>query len=311
MKITEKTVIVVFLLMMGLFTACNHGNDQSSQNNLSVSTNEVILQSIEKLENMVTPTTSVNSEAVFSYIAPNVTFEYEEEKKNLFEGVELAKEFSKYLGTQQDVLDNIIYHDSLSELEEYSYKDAFCKKWLKDDYVCVSVKVDYDEGDWASSECFHSYFEYDYTKKEPTRTSVVDIRVNDSEKYDSIIVAQFDYVLDTIYGYKFTLSPNHEDTIMEALNQENFDFEKFKNSQLSDYEFVKLDISEQNIEGYGYSKSSDSTSVDGETEMEKFKELYTSIYDRIKSHIKNVNPWANSTVVEKTYFLEILNKVLG
>ena len=99
MKITEKTVIVVFLLMMGLFTACNHGNDQSSQNNLSVSTNEVILQSIEKLENMVTPTTSVNSEAAFSYIAPNVTFEYEEEKKNLFEGVELAKEFSKYLGT--------------------------------------------------------------------------------------------------------------------------------------------------------------------------------------------------------------------
>ena len=45
--------------------------------------------------------------------------------------------------------------------------------------------------------------------------------------------------------------------------------------------------------------------------MEKFKELYTSIYDRIKSHIKNEYSWRKGTVVEKNYFLEILNKVLG
>lgn len=205
MKFTEKTVIIALLMMVGLFTACNHGNDQSSQNNLSVSTNEVILQSIEKLENMVTPTTAVNSGAAFSYIAPNVTFEYEKEKESLFEGVELAKEFSKYLGTQQDMVDNIIYHDSVLSQENVFYADVYGKKYVVDDLVCVSLQVtpkkeNYEEGD-LYSEYFHAYFEYNYEIKSPLGVTIVDIKEYDSGEEYALIVAQFDFTSDSIYGY--------------------------------------------------------------------------------------------------------------
>lgn len=296
MKLFKKILAtaIISILALSTITSCGAGDDGDER---TVSSNEVISQSIAKIEEMME--IGGNSETqLTAFIPPNRNVDYENERLSILRGSGSALYFTQYLSNPDLKFDdNAIYRDTISEegmtLNIYVQKNDF------DDGVQVNLENHQSYGDETAVFGIQIYFEYDYSEKKPIKTTIVAI----TEEYDySVALAQFDYETNLAYSYNFSVSAQGVATVKSALSQKELDFQTLCTAGATEYLFAKLNPSNKTIESYAYYDSAADEITATESDVSA---LYSSVYAEVKDACVSVPALDVATATQKAYYRDM------
>lgn len=287
-KITKLlTVLLLLAVALSLFAACNGSDDGDGDQTTAltgqnppvtgqtpsptVSSNEIINQSIDKIERMM-GIQAQSTVSLVSFTAPNYLVDYDHERQSILNGAGLGMYFSKFLADPANgIEDNVTYKDTVSEGD-----------------ITLTVygrKATTSNGVTVVLENHHStpvipiivYFEYDFQANKPISTSIVQ-PVLFGDVY-TVSLAKFVYDTGMAYSYNISLTTTDAVALQSSLSQKTFTFDKVVENTLTGYNFTKINTSNKTLESYAYSPDrNDSVSAT----YEQVATLYNSIYGEVK-----------------------------
>lgn len=295
MKKTTKllTLLLLLIFLFSFVTACsNPDNDSNKQNPpLTVSSNEIINQSIDKIEEMmeIQPKSTISPA---SFINPNYRVDYDNERQSILNGAGLGMYFSKFLADPAiGIEDNVTYKDVVSEGD--ITLTVYCKKITVSNGVIVVLE------NHQSSPIIPIIvnFEYDFQANKPISTSIVQ-PIFFGDTY-TISLAKFVYNTNMAYSYNIELNTSDISGLKSSLSQKNFTFDKVVANNILSYNFTKINTSNKTIESYAYNPDYyDQVSAT----YEQVEILYNSIYQEVKEVCVPIDLLDISTTVDKAYY---------
>ncbi|MBE5742831.1 MAG: hypothetical protein E7360_05925 [Clostridiales bacterium] len=295
--------IFLFVLALSLLVACDPiDNDDDKPNGPitpSVSANEVINQSIAKMEDMMD--IEINQEVAqpTAFVVPNYNVDYDNERLSVLRGSGIGLYFSQYIATEDyNFEDNTVYKDTVSE--QGITLNVHAKKTVVDGGVNITLENHQTYQGVTMVMPIHIYFEYDYTAEKPSRTTIVSVN-DDGSRYE-LAVAQFDYSEEIAYSYNFVVTAQGKDAVKAALTQKNLNFDTLIACDLTEYVFAKLAPSENTIQSYGYK---DYGTDEITATQDEVAALYASIYDHVKNACVPVEPLDVVNAVQKVYYQDM------
>ena len=301
MKLLTKALSTLLLFALALTTllACGDGDTGKS-----VSSEEVINQSIAKIEDMmdiesgtdITPT---------AFVAPNYTVDYNDERLSVLRGSSLALYFTQYIANSANGFeDNTVYKDTVSA--EGVTLNVHVKKADVDNGIHVTLENHQTYNGVSSVHPIQVYFEYDYDAKVPTRTTIVAAGEADNGYY--VAVAQFNYETEVAYSYNFEVSSENTATVKAALAEKNLDFATLVSGEVSEYRFAKLTPKTSAIESYSYTGYGTEEITATEAEVSA---LYASIYAEVKDACVPVELLDVANASAKVYYQDMYTYASG
>ncbi len=294
-KITKLFAsLLLFILSFSLFTACNDNDSGNGDQNppQTVSSNEIINQSIDKIEDMMTVQTTIK---LTSYVAPNNEIDYNHERLSVLRGAGLGIYFSEYIANSSNgIEDNVIYKDVVSQGD--ITLNVYAKKTVVDSGVVVTLENHMQD----SITPIYVYFNYDYNNNKPLNVSIVQAVLGDNSC--SISVAKFDFIDNVAYSYNFYLQTDDITFVKTSLAEKTFTFDTLSNCNVQNYLFAKLNPDSNTILGYSYKDSGDSQINATYTQVET---LYNEIYQKIKDVCVPVNPLDVTSTLNKVYYVSM------
>ena len=301
MKLLTKALSTLLLFALALTTLLACGDGDAGK---SVSSEEVINQSIAKIEDMmdiesgtdITPT---------AFVAPNYTVDYNDERLSVLRGSSLALYFTQYIANSANGFeDNTVYKDTVSA--EGVTLNVHVKKADVDNGIHVTLENHQTYNGVSSVHPIQVYFEYDYDAKVPTRTTIVATGENDSGYH--IAVAQFNYETEVAYSYNFEVAGEHKATVKAALSEKNLDFATLVSGEVSEYRFAKLTPKTSTIECYSYTGYGTEEITATEAEVAA---LYASIYAEVKDACVPVELLDVTNATSKVYYQDMYTYASG
>lgn len=262
----------------------------------SVSTNEVINQSVAKMEEMMDIEVSGSGAQPMSFITPNYNVDYNNERLSVLRGSGLSMYFSQYLASLgDDFKDGIVYKDTVTD--SGVTLNIYAKKTIIDGGVQVTLENHQTANGSVTVYPIQIYFEYDYTLQKPSKTTIV--ATTENGDYYDIALAQFDYATQNAYSYNFSVASSDKDTVKAAFAQKNLTFDKFIACEYSKYVFGKLNPNEGTIESYGY--QNEATDEINATQ-DQVAALYNAIYEQVKNACVPIELLDTTDVTNKVYY---------
>lgn len=301
-KITKRfTSILLVLLILAIATACTPP-DNGSQNPPpppSVSANEVINQSVAKLEDMMGIENSEAAPQLMAFVAPNYAVDYNNERLSVLRGSGIAVYFTQYLAKEDyGFSDGTVYKDTVTV--ENMTLNFYAKKAAVDGGVAVSLEMHQTVGEIESVSPIQIYFEYDYTAEQPSKTTIVSVTDNDAVY--NIAIAQFDYTEEIAYSYNFQVSSADAAAVKTAFTNKDFDFEKFSACTASAYTFAKLYTKTGTIDSYAYMAGREDAIDATEDDVAA---LYNAIYGEVKDACVPVALLDAASATAKVYYQDM------
>ena len=288
------SLALTVILTLSLMVACNSPDKNPPP---SVSTNEVINQSISQLEDMMDIERGGGGAQPTAFVVPNHTVDYENERLSVLRGSGIALYFTEYIANQSNSFnDETIYKDTVSE--QGITVSFYAKKAVVDGGVHVSLEMHQSVGGVEMVNPIQIYFEYDYAAKKPTKTTIVAVTENSSSY--GISLAQFNYAEEIAYSYNFVVSATDKDSVKTALAEKSFDFAKLSACNIGRYVFAKLHPDNGTIESYGYVMGGTDEILANEADISA---LYSSIYNEVKNACVPVALLNPADASEKVFYV--------
>ncbi|MBP3436312.1 MAG: hypothetical protein J6K61_00185 [Clostridia bacterium] len=305
--------VLVFALTLSLFAACNGGNGGAGNEGggneggeagsaggggavtPTVSSEQVITQSVAKMEELMD---IENGDAVMktSFVLPNYSISYQNERLSVLRGSGIGLYFAQYLADgDRGFADGVIYGDHVSE--QGVTASFYAKKTVTDKGVDVVMEM-HQQGQGASP--IYIYFEYDYARQLPLRTTIVS--VGEAGTAYNIAVASFDYVENLAYSYNVTLNTTDMAAFKAVLAAKSFDFATFCTYEITRYNFAVLDPAAGTIENYCYMAGQSGENLGTEAQASA---LYATLYAKVKDACVPVDLLDTASATQKTYYAEM------
>ena len=288
--LTFLTLIISFVL---LISACNNSDDSNDEQNTppTVSSNEIINQSIDKIEEMmeIQPQSTLS---FLSFVAPNYNVDYAHERQSILNGGGIGVYFSKFLADPANgIEDNVTYKDIESEGDVTI--TVYTKKITTNNGVIVMLENHYSQPIIP----IVVYFEYDFELNKPISTSIVQpIIYGDSYK---ISLAKFVFNTNMAYSYNIDLTTSDVSNLKSNLTQKTFTFDKFVANTITRYNFTKINTLTKTFESYAFAPEYDDFVS---ATYEQVETLYNSIYQEVKEACVPIDYLDISTSVDKEYY---------
>ncbi len=294
-KITKTlALLLAFVLTLCLLSSCGDNDDKKR----SVSTNDVINQSVTMLEDMMDIEDETTAALPTSFVSPNYSVDYAHERLSVLRGSGTGLYFSKFLADENNGFkDDVLYKDSISESGVTA--NVYVEKANYAGGVFISLEMHQTQGSVTRVSPIQIYFEYDYSAKKPTRTSI--ISASSHQNNYSVSVAQFDYLNNVAYSYNFQLSTEDALAFKTQLQNESLTFDKFVEYDVATYLFAVLDTNNNTIESYAYNYTSPENS-EASADYEDVETLYGTVYSAVKKVCAPVENFDVSKATQKVYY---------
>ncbi len=295
-KITKTlSLLLILVLAISCATACSGEDDKKT----SVSSNQVINQSVYQMEEMMDIEHTQTTASLISYVSPNYNVDYANERLSVLRGSGIGMYFSEFLAKSDNQFeDNVLYKDAVSANGDTV--EVYTKKTTYEGGVFVSLEMHQSIGENEQVSPIQIYFEYDYEAKEPTKTSIISASAKGNTY--SIAVAQFNYITNVSYSYNFDITSSDIASVKSSLSAMTFDFTKLCEQNVTSYLFAKLYTETGTIDSYAYRDyGTDEISAD----YNAVSAFYNSVYDEVKSVCVPVESLDVSTATAKVYYTEM------
>ncbi|MBE7091540.1 MAG: hypothetical protein E7363_06515 [Clostridiales bacterium] len=288
------TATLLCVLSLSLITACGPKGPKKP----SVSTNEVITQSVAKMEEMMGISAPAETQTV-AFTLPNYTVDYANERLSVLRGSGIGLYFAQYVAGESVALaDDVIYKDTVTA--EDVTLDFLLKKSAVEGGIHLTMEMHQTNSGEAAVSPIQIYFAYDYTAKKPVKTTIVS--ANERAGGYDLAVAQFDYGTQTAYSYNFTLAAADLSPLKTALTEKTLDFEGLSEYSLYRYVFAKLHADTGTVEAYGYQAGSTDEISATETEVST---LYNGIYAQVKDACVPVALLDDAAATQKVFYQDM------